>query len=160
MVVTSAFICCFSEIDAKGERPIRRSSAYREYGSDMKAITALIVDDSSVMRKIVERSLRQAGLEFEAVLEASNGKDALEILQEKTVDLVLSDINMPVMNGLEFVENLQKLPSAKNVPVIMITTEGSESNVLKALSCGARGYIRKPFTPDEVKQQVLPIVTG
>lgn len=125
----------------------------------MKAITALIVDDSSVMRKIVERSLRQAGVEFAAVLEAANGSDALGVLQGNRVDLILSDINMPVMNGLEFVENLQKIPTAKDVPVIMITTEGSETNVLKALSCGARGYIRKPFTPDEVKEQVLPILS-
>jgi len=126
----------------------------------MKAITALIVDDSSVMRKIVERSLRQAGLELSAVLEAGNGRDALDVLREKTVDLIVSDINMPVMNGLEFVENLQQLPELKKVPVIMITTEGSESYVMKALQCGARGYIRKPFTPDEVKQQVLPAVAG
>lgn len=126
----------------------------------MRPITALIVDDSSVMRKIVERSLRQAGIEFTAVLEASNGQDALSILKNHTVDLVLSDINMPVMNGLEFVENLQALPGAKNIPVVMITTEGSESHVLKALTCGARGYIRKPFTPDEVKEHILPILAG
>ena len=124
----------------------------------MKAITALIVDDSSVMRKIVERSLRQAGIEFTSVLEAGNGSDALEILREKPVDLVLSDINMPVMDGLKFVEKLQELPQAKGIPVVMITTEASESHVVKALSCGARGYIRKPFTPDEVKEHVLPVL--
>jgi two-component system, chemotaxis family, chemotaxis protein CheY len=124
----------------------------------MKPITALIVDDSSVMRKIVERSLRQAGVEFAAVLEAGNGSDALDILRKRTVDLILSDINMPVMDGLQFVENLQSLPAAKNIPVVMITTEGSESYVLKALSFGARGYIRKPFTPDEVKEHVLPVL--
>src|ERR1700761_8097826 len=126
----------------------------------MKPITALIVDDSSVMRKIVERSLRQAGLEFVAVLEAGNGSDALDILQQKQVDLVLSDINMPVMDGLQFVEKLQELPQARGIPVIMITTEASESHVMKALSCGARGHIRKPFTPDEVKAHVLPVLAG
>lgn len=124
----------------------------------MKPISALIVDDSSVMRKIVERSLRQAGVEFAAVYEASNGKDALHVVEQQALDLILSDINMPVMNGLEFVENLQKVPNAQHIPVVMITTEGSESHVLKALSCGARGYIRKPFTPDEVKEHVLPVL--
>jgi len=124
----------------------------------MKPIIALIVDDSSVMRKIVERSLRQAGVEFAAVLEAGNGSDALDVLREKRVDLVLSDINMPVMDGLQFVEKMQDLPQAKGIPVIMITTEASESHVVKALSCGARGYIRKPFTPDEVKEHVLPVL--
>src|SRR4051812_35605858 len=126
----------------------------------MTPIRALIVDDSSVMRKIVERSLRQAGIEFASVSEAANGKDALEIVKQQPLDLILSDINMPVMNGLEFVENLQQLPHGKSIPVVMITTEGSESHVLKALSCGARGYIRKPFTPDEVKEHVLPILTA
>jgi two-component system, chemotaxis family, chemotaxis protein CheY len=125
----------------------------------MKSISALIVDDSSVMRKIVERCLRQAGIEFSSVLEASNGKEALDLLQTNAVDLILSDINMPVMNGLEFVEALSAVPAVKNVPVVMITTEASESSVLKALSCGARGYIRKPFTPDEVKEHVLPVLS-
>lgn len=126
----------------------------------MKSISALIVDDSSVMRKIVERCLRQAGIEFSSVLEAGNGKEALDLLQSNSVDLILSDINMPVMNGLEFVQALSAIPAAKNVPVVMITTEASESSVLKALSCGARGYIRKPFTPDEVKEHVLPVLAS
>jgi two-component system chemotaxis response regulator CheY len=94
------------------------------------------------------------------VLEAGNGSDALDILREKRVDLVLSDINMPVMDGLQFVEQLQDLPQAKGIPVIMITTEASESHVMKALSFGARGYIRKPFTPDEVREHVLPVLAG
>lgn len=126
----------------------------------MKPITALIVDDSSVMRKIVERSLRQAGVEFAAVLEAGNGSDALEVLKKNSIDLILSDINMPVMDGLQFVEKLQESPQARQIPVVMITTEASESHVVKALSCGARGYIRKPFTPDEVKEHVLPVLGG
>lgn len=124
----------------------------------MKPITALIVDDSSVMRKIVERSLRQAGVEFASVLEAGNGQEALALLQTNAVDLILSDINMPVMNGLQFVEALQNLPTARDIPVVLITTEASESSVMKALSFGARGYIRKPFTPDEVKEHVLPVL--
>jgi len=126
----------------------------------MKPITALIVDDSSVMRKIVERSLRQAGVEITTVLEAGNGSDALEILRQNPVDLVLSDINMPIMDGLQFVQKLQELPQAKGIPVVMITTEASESHVMKALSSGARGYIRKPFTPDEVKEHVLPVLSS
>jgi two-component system chemotaxis response regulator CheY len=125
----------------------------------MAGIRALIVDDSGVMRKIVERSLRQAGLELSEVWEASNGLEALALLQEKTPDLILSDINMPSMDGLEFVRQLRGVESAKGIPVVMITTEGSESRVVEALSCGARGYIRKPFTPEQVKQHVMPLVT-
>jgi two-component system chemotaxis response regulator CheY len=124
----------------------------------MASLRALIVDDSGVMRKIVERSLRQAGLELTEVWEAGNGLEALAVLQQKTPDLILTDINMPNMDGLEFVKQLRGVSSAQGVPVVMITTEGSESRVVEALSCGARGYIRKPFTPEQVKQHVLPLV--
>lgn len=124
----------------------------------MTPICALIVDDSSVMRKIVERSLRQAGIELSEVMEAGNGMEALAAIQNKKPDLILSDINMPSMNGLEFVKKLQEVTGMKDVPVVMITTEASESHVVEALSYGAKGYIRKPFTPDQVKEHVMPLV--
>jgi two-component system chemotaxis response regulator CheY len=125
----------------------------------MDKIRALIVDDSSVMRKIVERSLRQAGIELEEkVHEAGNGAEALGVLRANRVDLILCDINMPVMDGLEFVRQMGTVENAKGVPVVMITTEGSESHVVEALSSGARGYIRKPFTPDQVKEHVVPLL--
>jgi two-component system chemotaxis response regulator CheY len=127
-------------------------------GDLMDKIRALIVDDSSVMRKIVERSLRQAGIELEKVVEAGNGAEALAALAKEPVDLILCDINMPVMDGLEFVKQLHTVENAKGTPVVMITTEGSESHVVQALSAGARGYIRKPFTPDQVKEHVLPVM--
>jgi two-component system chemotaxis response regulator CheY len=125
----------------------------------MDTIRALIVDDSSVMRKIVERSLRQAGINLSQVLEAGNGAEALGALRENKVDLILCDINMPVMDGLEFVKQLATVENAIGVPVVMITTEGSEGHVVQALSAGAKGYIRKPFTPDQVKEHVLPVLT-
>lgn len=123
-------------------------------------IRALIVDDSSVMRKIVERSLRQAGIDLTEVFQAGNGAEALGVLQGSQVDLILCDINMPVMDGLEFIKQLPGITNARNVPVVMITTEGSEAHVVQALSCGARGYIRKPFTPEQVKEQVIPVLAG
>jgi two-component system, chemotaxis family, chemotaxis protein CheY len=123
-------------------------------------IRALIVDDSSVMRKIVERSLAQAGIEMSQVFQAGNGAEALAVLKENRVDLILCDINMPVMDGLEFIRHLPGVENAKNVPVVMITTEGSEAQVVQALSCGASGYIRKPFTPEQVKEQVIPVLAG
>jgi two-component system chemotaxis response regulator CheY len=126
----------------------------------MKTMRVLIVDDSSVMRKIVGRSLQQAGLPIAQVLEAGNGEEALAVLHQGKVDLILCDINMPVMDGLEFVKQLSGMENAKGIPVVMITTEGSEGHVLKALSAGARGYIRKPFTPDQVKEHILPVLAG
>jgi two-component system, chemotaxis family, chemotaxis protein CheY len=124
----------------------------------MKKMCVLIVDDSSVMRKIVQRSLRLAGLEIETVLEADNGEQALTMVQQNTVDMVFSDINMPKMDGLEFVRQLQSLEAAKGIPIVMITTEGSQSRVVEALSLGARGYIRKPFTPDQMKERIAPLL--
>jgi two-component system, chemotaxis family, chemotaxis protein CheY len=124
----------------------------------MPSIRTLIVDDSSVMRKIVERCLRQAGLELSEVREASNGVEALALLKEAPFDLVLSDINMPVMDGLEFVKNAQQIETAKATPIVMITTEGGEKHVMEALSSGAKGYIRKPFTQDQVKDHVIPLL--
>jgi len=122
------------------------------------SIRALIVDDSSVMRKIVERCLRQAGMDLGQVIEASNGAEALALVSANAFDLILSDINMPVMDGLEFVRRLKEMDTAKNIPIVMITTEGGEKSVLEALSLGARGYIRKPFTPDQVKEHVIPVL--
>jgi len=126
----------------------------------MNSISALIVDDSSVMRKIVERSLRQAGMDLKQVLEAANGAEALGILNDNLVDIILCDINMPVMDGLEFIKQLPTIGNAKGVPVVMITTEGSEAHVVQAISAGARGYIRKPFTAEQVKEQILPILAA
>ena len=126
----------------------------------MTEVRALIVDDSSVMRKIVERSLRQAGLDALIVREAGSGLEALEVLRTATVDLILSDINMPSMDGLELVRQIRKQNLASGVPVVMITTESSEEHVKQAIQAGARGYIRKPFTPDQVKERVLPLLSA
>jgi two-component system chemotaxis response regulator CheY len=124
----------------------------------MREIRALIVDDSSVMRKIVERALRQAGLDALIVHEAGNGLEALEVLETQTVDLVLSDIIMPAMDGFELLRQMCVRKLAQDVPVVMITTESSEEHVKRAIQAGARGYIRKPFTADQVKERVLPLL--
>jgi two-component system chemotaxis response regulator CheY len=123
-------------------------------------LKVLIVDDSAVMRKIVERALRQAGLDLGEVLEAGNGAEALVEVQKGSLDIILSDINMPVMDGLEFLKNLANIESAKGVPVVMITTEGSEARVAEALSSGAKAYLRKPFAPEQIKQRVTPLLGG
>jgi two-component system chemotaxis response regulator CheY len=124
----------------------------------MSEIHTLIVDDSSVMRKIVERSLRQAGLDPLVVYEAGSGVEGLEVLKVKQVDLILSDINMPSMDGLEFLRQIRAQNLAPGVPVVMITTESSEEPVKQAIEAGARGYIRKPFTAEQVKERVLPLI--
>jgi two-component system chemotaxis response regulator CheY len=124
----------------------------------MPEVRTLIVDDSSVMRKIVERSLRQAGLDTLVVFEAGSGIDGLELLKVEHVDLILSDINMPSMDGLEFLRQIRAQNLAPGVPVVMITTESSEEHVKQAILAGAQGYIRKPFTAEQVKERVLPLL--
>ena len=122
---------------------------------------ALIVDDSAVMRKVIERALRQAGLELTEVLQASNGEEGLQALRESVstpVSLIMSDINMPVMDGLQFVETLRRENLAVDIPVVMITTENNETFVLRAIAAGAQSYICKPFTAEQVKARVLPLM--
>jgi two-component system chemotaxis response regulator CheY len=127
---------------------------------EMAEMQILIVDDSSVMRKIVERSLRQAGIEPLVVLEAGSGTEGLEVLRSKSVQLILSDINMPSMDGLEFLRQMRAQGLAEGVPVVMITTESSEEHVKEAILNGAQGYIRKPFTAEQVKERVLPLLAA
>jgi two-component system chemotaxis response regulator CheY len=126
----------------------------------MSEVRTLIVDDSSVMRKIVERALRQAGLDSLTVHEAGSGTEGLELLRSKQVDLILSDINMPSMDGLEFLRQIRAQNLAPGVPVVMITTESSEEHVKQAILAGAQGYIRKPFTAEQVKERVLPLLNA
>jgi two-component system chemotaxis response regulator CheY len=125
-------------------------------------VKVLIVDDSAMMRKVVERALRQAGMNLTEVVQANNGMEALAMLRESAsssaFDLIFSDINMPMMDGLEFIEKRKQEGLAAGVPVVMITTEGSTPNVMRALAAGAKGYICKPFTTDQVKACVTPLL--
>ena len=117
----------------------------------------LIVDDSSTMRKIILRVLRQAEIAVETVLEAGNGIEALEqIAASPDVELVLSDINMPGMNGVDLVRKLREDHDAKTLPIVMITTEGGEMMRSKALELGANGYVSKPFTPEAIRTALEP----
>ena len=120
---------------------------------------ALIVDDSPVMRKVVERALRHAGIDVSEVLQAGNGTEALEVLRNNPApDLILSDINMPGMDGLQFLEQRRTENLAPDAPTFMITTESSAPLVLRAIAAGARGYICKPFTPEQIRVRVVPLL--
>jgi two-component system chemotaxis response regulator CheY len=118
----------------------------------------LLVDDSSTMRKIVGRSLRQAGIEFDNIFEAADGLQALEVLEKESVDIVLSDINMPNMDGIAFLREKANRANMKNIPVFMISTETGEDIIGEAKSLGAVGAIKKPFTPDMVNEVLGPFL--
>jgi len=117
-------------------------------------LDVLIVDDSAAIRKILQRVLRQAEIPVGNVFEAGDGKEALETLKTQSVGLILSDINMPNMDGIEFLRNLKASDSWKELPVVMVSTEGSQAKVLEAVGLGAAGYVRKPFTAEQIKEKL------
>ena len=116
----------------------------------------LIVDDSSTMRKIITRSLRQAGFDIGEILEAENGQVGLERLAAGPVGITLTDINMPVMDGLTFIDNIRANAAWNGMPIIVITTEGAEALVKEAIKKGANNLIKKPFTPEQIKEKLAP----
>jgi two-component system, chemotaxis family, chemotaxis protein CheY len=118
-------------------------------------LNVLIVDDSAAIRKILLRVLSQTDLPIEKVHEASDGVEALKILGTTDITLVLSDINMPNMDGLQLLNRLRDTPDWPRVSVIMITTEDSQARVLEAVQLGAKGYVRNPFTAEQIKEKVL-----
>jgi two-component system chemotaxis response regulator CheY len=122
------------------------------------AIDVLIVDDSAAIRKILHRVLVQADVPLGRVVEAGDGVEALEALKSNKVALILSDINMPNMDGLQFLSAVKARPDVKDVPVIMVTTEGGSSKVMEAVKLGAVGYVRKPFTAEQIKEKLIGII--
>jgi two-component system chemotaxis response regulator CheY len=114
----------------------------------------LVVDDSAAIRKILQRVLRQTGMSIGAIYEAGDGQEALETLRKQKIDLVLSDINMPKMDGLQLLASVRATDAWRAIPVVMITTEGGESKVAEAVKLGASGYVRKPFTADQIKEKL------
>jgi two-component system chemotaxis response regulator CheY len=118
----------------------------------------LVVDDSAAIRKILIRVLRQAAIITGQVYEASDGLEALQSLKEHPAQLILSDINMPNMDGLQLLSTLKSTPEWKPIPVLMVTTEGSQASVLEALKLGAAGYVRKPFSAEEIKEKLAGIL--
>ena len=122
------------------------------------ALDILIVDDSAAIRKILQRVLGQAEIPVGSVFEAGDGAAALEILKKQRVGLVLSDINMPNMDGLELLGHIKANEEWRKVPVIMITTEGAAAKVREAVELGATGYVRKPFTAEQIKEKLAGLL--
>ena len=121
-------------------------------------LNILIVDDSVAMRMILQRALRKTNLQLDRVFEAGDGCAALEILKKESVNVILSDINMPNMDGLQLLAELKSNDQWKDVPVVMISTESSQTKVMEALRLGAKGFIRKPFVPDEMGEKLTSLV--
>jgi two-component system chemotaxis response regulator CheY len=122
------------------------------------AFNVLVVDDSAVMRTMVIRTLRMSGVPLAGVLEAGNGEDGLRLLQEQWIDLLLLDINMPVMNGEEMLRRVRANPDTRDIKVIVVSTEGSETRLASLAELGA-SIVHKPFAPETLRATILR-VTG
>jgi two-component system chemotaxis response regulator CheY len=118
------------------------------------AYRVLIVDDSPAMRTFVRRVLEISGFELASCLEAGHGGEALDLLRREWVDLVLTDINMPVMDGEEFLRRLETDEILRALPVVVISTDATANRVQRMLSLGARGYVTKPFSPETLRLEL------
>ena len=122
------------------------------------AYNILIVDDSQTMRKVIIKALTLSGFELGDCLEAGNGSEALTLLNAHWIYLILTDLNMPVMNGLDLVKNLKATQNLQEIPVVLITTEGSETRLKELFDLGVKDYIQKPFHPETLRDVLTRIL--
>jgi two-component system chemotaxis response regulator CheY len=118
------------------------------------AYRVLIVDDSAAMRSFIRRVMNISGFECDRHLEAADGREALEVLGREWVDLVLTDLNMPGMNGEEFVRRLEQDECLRSIPVLVVSTDSTSQRIQQMLTLGAKGYIAKPFTPEDLRLEL------
>ena len=118
----------------------------------------LIVDDSLPMRSVIKRIFKAAGYANSEFIEAANGKEALDLMKNGWIDIVFTDYNMPVMNGLEFIQAVKADDLLKDIPIVVISTEGHELKIKEFMDCGAAGYITKPFTPETIRDLIINII--
>lgn len=127
------------------------------------AYSILLVDDSSVAIRIMEKIIKLSGLPMNDIFTAQNGKTAIDILSKNKIDIILTDLNMPVMDGFTFIERVKKIPELSNIPIVIVSTEGRDEYIIKGIKLGASNYIRKPFKPEQIKdiiQKTLDITSS
>ena len=122
------------------------------------AYNILVVDDSFLVRDVITKTLHICGAPVKQVFHAANGREALQILADNWIDLVFCDINMPVMNGIEMLEKMVDDGILKSIPVVIISTEGSATRIEQLRLKGVRGYIRKPFVPEAIREIINEIL--
>ena len=122
------------------------------------AFNILVADDSGTMRQVIKKIVGMSGVPVGEFLEAENGKEALTVLDEAWVDVILSDINMPEMDGMQFLQEVKSHEVYKTIPVIFITTEASEARMEEARKLGVSGYVKKPFQPETIKSILVEVL--
>ncbi|MBI5579405.1 MAG: response regulator [Deltaproteobacteria bacterium] len=121
------------------------------------AVNVLIVDDSAVMRAMIQKTVQLSGLQLGEIHQAANGREGLEALEREWIDLVIADINMPVMTGEEMIEHMQASPNLKTIPTIVISTEGSQTRIDRLQRKGVH-FIHKPFSPEIIRDKVKNVL--
>lgn len=121
------------------------------------AYNVIVVDDSAVMRTMITRTLGLCRLPIGSVFQAGNGREALAVLETEWVDLALVDINMPVMDGEELIHALRSQPATADLPVLVVSTEGSSTRIARVQELGAR-FVHKPFTPEQLRDQIVALL--
>lgn len=122
------------------------------------AANVLIVDDSATMRRMIRRTLSISGLDVGEVFEAGNGIQALAQMGRHEISAVILDINMPVMNGVQLLARMRDDPRVCEIPVVVASTEGSETRIQSLIEGGAVGFVRKPFQPEQLRAVLEPVI--
>jgi two-component system chemotaxis response regulator CheY len=121
-------------------------------------LRALVIDDSPVMRQFICRSLSLSGLAFTQCAEASDGKEALELLRSRTVDVILCDVNMPHMDGEQLLEHIEQDPQLRSIPILVVSADATAPRVQRMLGLGAQGYLLKPFSPELLRSELRRVL--
>ncbi|ADH86374.1 response regulator [Desulfurivibrio alkaliphilus] len=122
------------------------------------AFNILVADDSATMRVVIKKTVEMAGVPVGEFFDAAHGKEAMEILENKWVDVILSDINMPVMGGMELLSTVKQHEEFRHIPVVFITTESSAARMDEARQLGVDGYVKKPFQPETIKSILYDVL--
>jgi two-component system, chemotaxis family, chemotaxis protein CheY len=122
------------------------------------ALNMLIVDDSATTRAVIRKTLGLTGVPLGEIHEAANGEEGLKKLHDHWIDLVFADINMPVMNGVEFVSRKNSDPTHKTIPVVIVSTDNSQARIEQLKGHGVESFVRKPFTPEELKKNIVTLL--
>lgn len=122
------------------------------------AVNILIVDDSAVMRNMIKKTINLCGLDVAEIYEAGDGREGLQVLKKQPIDLLFIDVNMPVMDGIEMLENVRDHPETADKAIFIVSTESNEGRIKKIDEYGAE-FIHKPFTPEVLRSKVLGVIS-